>query len=111
MWAQLRPLDLVEVLKYPFSTGEAEQIVLKQLNSRTRRDFGGDVWKFVEQANSLGIKDIDAGIEYGMLRLAEPRLVPSVLVLAPPVSEPSASLSISVKTSDQGSPGTGGVSR
>jgi hypothetical protein len=56
--AQLSPQDLAEVLKYPFCTGEAEQIVLKQLDSKTQRNFGGDVWKFVEQANSLGIKDI-----------------------------------------------------
>ena len=50
--------NLAEVLKYPFCTGEAEQIVLKQLEAMTGRDFGGDVWKFVEQADSLGIKDI-----------------------------------------------------
>ena len=56
--AQLSPQDLAEVLKYPFCTGEAEQIVLKQSDSKTQRNFGGDVWKFVEQANSLGIKDI-----------------------------------------------------
>ena len=57
MCAQLRPQDLAEVLKYPFSTGEAEQIVLNQLE-KTGRKFGGDVWKFVEQADLLGIKDI-----------------------------------------------------
>jgi hypothetical protein len=34
--------------------------VLDQLKAKTQRDFGGDVWKFVEQANSLGIKDIDS---------------------------------------------------
>jgi len=56
--AQLHHEELAEVLKYPFCTGDAEQIVLKQLNSETQRDFGGDVWKFVEQANLLGIKDI-----------------------------------------------------
>ena len=56
--AQLSPQDLAEVLKYPFCTGEAEQIVLNQLEAKTQRNFGGDVWKFVEQADSLGIKDI-----------------------------------------------------
>src|SRR5258707_1283180 len=35
--AQLRPQDLSEVLKYPFSTGGAEQIVLKQLEAKTGR--------------------------------------------------------------------------
>jgi hypothetical protein len=56
--AQLPTEDLVEALKFPFCTGEAEQIVLDQLNSKSHQDFGGDVWKFVEQADSLGIKDI-----------------------------------------------------
>jgi hypothetical protein len=58
--AQLSQQDLSELLKYPFCTGEAEQIVLKELNSQTHRDFGEDVWKFVEQADSLGIKDVDS---------------------------------------------------
>ena len=58
--AQLPPQELAEVLKIPFCTGEAEQIVLKQLKEMTGRNFGGNVWKFVEQAGSLGIKDIDS---------------------------------------------------
>ena len=57
--AQLSPQDLAELLKYPFCTGEAEQIVLDQLKAKTQRDFGGDVWKFVAQAESLGVKDVD----------------------------------------------------
>ena len=56
--AQLRPQDLAEVLKYPFCTGDAEQIVLLQLEAKISRNFGGNVWKFVEQADALGIKDI-----------------------------------------------------
>ena len=56
--AELGPRDLAEVLKYPFCTGEAEQIVLLQLEAKTSRDFGGNVWKFAEQADALGIKDI-----------------------------------------------------
>jgi hypothetical protein len=58
--AQLRTEDLAQVLKYPFCTGEAEQIVLNQLQTKTQRYFGGDVWKFVEQADSLSIKEIDS---------------------------------------------------
>jgi hypothetical protein len=58
--AQLRTEDLVEVLKYPFCTGEAEQIVLLQLEAKTGRDFAGNVWKFVEQADSLAIKDVSS---------------------------------------------------
>jgi general stress protein YciG len=56
--AQLGPQDLVEVLKYPFSTGVAEQIVVNQLEAKTGRDFAGNVWKFAEQAAALGIKNI-----------------------------------------------------
>jgi hypothetical protein len=33
--------------------------MLAELESRTGKSFGGDVWKFVEQANSLGIKGLD----------------------------------------------------
>jgi hypothetical protein len=56
--AQLRTEELAEVLKYPFCTDEAEQIVLEQLKAKAQLDFGGNVWKFVEQADSLGVKDI-----------------------------------------------------
>jgi hypothetical protein len=34
--------------------------VIDQLNSKSHQDFGGDAWKFVEQADSLGIKDISS---------------------------------------------------
>ena len=55
----LAPQDLAEVLKWPFAVGEAETIVLASLEKKTGQEFGGDVWKFVEQADSLGIKDIE----------------------------------------------------
>jgi hypothetical protein len=42
------------VLKYPFCTGEAEQIVLHAISS----NFEGNGRTFVEQAEALGIKDI-----------------------------------------------------
>ena len=58
--AQLRTQDLAEVLKYPFCTGKAEQIVLDQLKAITGRDFDGNVWRCVEQADSLGVKDVDS---------------------------------------------------
>jgi hypothetical protein len=51
--AQLQPQDCAEVLKYPFSVGEAEQIVLSAFP-----DFGGNVWKFVGRADALRIKDV-----------------------------------------------------
>src|SRR5271166_4287336 len=56
--AQLRPQNLAQVLKYPFCTGEGEQIVLDELETKIGRQFGRDMWKFVEEADSLGIKDI-----------------------------------------------------
>ena len=56
--AQLHTQDLSELLKYPFCTGEGEQIVLDQLKAITGRDFGGNVWRLVEEANGLDIKDI-----------------------------------------------------
>jgi hypothetical protein len=52
--AQLRPQDLAEVLKYPFCTGDAEQIILNAISP----NFSGTLWKFVEQADALDIKDI-----------------------------------------------------
>jgi hypothetical protein len=55
MCAKLRLQDLVEVLKYPFCTGEAEQSVLKAIDLK----FGSNLWEFVERADDLGIKDID----------------------------------------------------
>ena len=57
--------DLAEVLKWPFCVGEAQQIVLaeleRQLTEKFQRpiSFGGDVWKFVAQGESLGIKNLD----------------------------------------------------
>jgi hypothetical protein len=60
VYAQLPTEDLAETLKYPFCTGEAEQIALDQLKTKTQRNFGGDVWIFIEQASSLGIKDVDS---------------------------------------------------
>ncbi|MGH8547276.1 MAG: hypothetical protein ACRERU_01485 [Methylococcales bacterium] len=54
----LAPRDLAEAVKWPFTGGEAEKIVLASLDKKTGKQFGGDVWKFVEQAESLGIKNI-----------------------------------------------------
>jgi hypothetical protein len=56
----LSPQALAEVLKWPFTVGEAEKIVLTELERQTGRTFDGDVWKFVEQAQSLGITGLDA---------------------------------------------------
>jgi len=57
--ALIDPQDLAEVLKWPFTVGEAEKITLAELENKTGRKFGGNIWKFVEQAPSLGIKNIE----------------------------------------------------
>ena len=62
--ALLQPLskeELVEVLKWPFCVGEAEKLVLAELERKLTEEFkrpiafGGDLGKLVEQAESLGI--------------------------------------------------------
>ena len=60
LYALLGTQDLTELLKWPFCVGEAEKIALAELENKTGRKFGGDIWKFVEQAPSLGIKNLDA---------------------------------------------------
>jgi len=57
--ALLSSQDLAEVLKWPFCVGEAEKIVLAELEKKTGKVFGGSVWKFVDQAPALGIKNLD----------------------------------------------------
>ncbi len=49
------------MLKWPFCVGEAEKLVLAELERKLTEEFkrpiafGGDLGKFVEQAESLGI--------------------------------------------------------
>jgi hypothetical protein len=50
------PAGSPEVPKYPCCTGEAEQIVRDAISP----NFGGNLWKFLEQAKSPSIKDIDS---------------------------------------------------
>jgi energy-coupling factor transporter ATP-binding protein EcfA2 len=57
--ALLTPQELAEALKWPYCVGEGQKLLLAELGKKTRRDFGGDVWKFVEQADSLGIRGLD----------------------------------------------------
>jgi hypothetical protein len=61
--AQLPPQELAEVLKFPFCTGEAEQIVLNELQAKTDRNFDGSIWEFVKQADALAIKGIDSPVQ------------------------------------------------
>ena len=60
VYSLLTTNELIEVLKWPFCVGEAQKLVLTELEKRTPRKFGGDVWKFVEQVNSPGIPGFDA---------------------------------------------------
>ena len=54
------------MLKWPLCVGEAEQVVLAELEKQLTKEFkrpisfGGDAWKFAEQAGSLGISNLDA---------------------------------------------------
>jgi hypothetical protein len=70
--------DLAEVLKWPFCVGEIRQMVLSELEKKTGLTFGGDVWKFVEQAPGLGIHNINEPpkrpiIEDALAELQPPR--------------------------------------
>jgi hypothetical protein len=58
--AALGPQELAEVLKWPFCVGEPQRMVFAELEKKTGARFDGDLWKFVEQAPALGIKDIEA---------------------------------------------------
>jgi hypothetical protein len=58
--ALLTTQELAEVLKWPFCVGEAQKLVLAELGKRTHRDFGGDVWNFVDQVDSLGVHGLNA---------------------------------------------------
>jgi hypothetical protein len=51
--------ELAEVLKWPFCVGEARKLVLGGLEKVAERTFGGDLWKFVEQAPALSINNFD----------------------------------------------------
>jgi hypothetical protein len=59
--AQLSVDSLVEALKWPLSVGEAEQLLLAELELRLTEkrgspvQFGGNLGRFVEQAEALGI--------------------------------------------------------
>jgi energy-coupling factor transporter ATP-binding protein EcfA2 len=51
--------ELADVLKWPFCVGEAQKLVLAELERKTLHSFGGDAWKFVEQVESLGINGLN----------------------------------------------------
>jgi hypothetical protein len=51
--------ELAGALKWPFCVGEAQKLVFAELEKKIGRNFDGDVWKFVEQVDSLGIVGLD----------------------------------------------------
>jgi hypothetical protein len=59
----LNAKELAEVLKWPFCVGEAQKLVFAELEKKTKekngRTFDSDVWKFVQQVDSLGINGLD----------------------------------------------------
>jgi hypothetical protein len=55
--------ELAGILKWPVCVGDAERIVLRELEQQTGRKFDGDVWKFAAQAGSLGITDLEGPAE------------------------------------------------
>jgi hypothetical protein len=48
-------LELIELLKAPFCTGEARQTLLKMIESQTKLKFDGNPWKLVASAKEAGI--------------------------------------------------------
>ena len=61
--ALLNAVELAEMLKWPFCVGEAQKLVFAELEKKIKekngRTFDGDVWKFVQQVDSLGINGLD----------------------------------------------------
>jgi hypothetical protein len=55
----LTAATVIQLLKYPMCVGPPRDSLLRCLETRTGRLFGGDVWRLVEQASDLGL-DADA---------------------------------------------------
>jgi hypothetical protein len=60
--ASLSKQQLSEVLKWPVCVGEAQKLVLAALEKKLEppQNFDGDVWKFVEQVDSLGLRGVNS---------------------------------------------------
>ena len=46
---------VINLLKFPTCVGPPRDCLLRCLETRTGRAFGGDVWRLVEQASELGL--------------------------------------------------------
>lgn len=46
---------VINLLKYPMCVGPSRDSLLRSLETRTGRAFGGNVWRLVEQASDLGL--------------------------------------------------------
>lgn len=57
---RLSPQDLAEVLKWPVSTGEAQRIVVAELERKSGQKFGGDLFTLAEQAQAMRISALNA---------------------------------------------------
>lgn len=56
---QLDNETLVDLLKWPSCRGEAERLVLSELDERYKMNSNGDLWKFVEMARGLGFSGLN----------------------------------------------------
>jgi len=57
--ALLTAQELADVLKWPLCVGEAQRLVLVELGKRSNREFGGDLWTFVQQVDSPGVPGLN----------------------------------------------------
>ena len=46
---------VINLLKFPMCVGPPRDSLLRSLETRTGKAFGGDVWRLVEQASDLGL--------------------------------------------------------
>jgi Novel STAND NTPase 1/TIR domain len=51
--------ELAEVLKWPFCVGDAQKLVFAELKRKIGRPFDGDLSKFIEQVDSLGVDGVN----------------------------------------------------
>ena len=52
---EIKTTELVELLKSPFCTGDAQQSLLRMIEAQTKLSFEGNPWKLVEQAKAAGL--------------------------------------------------------
>ncbi len=68
----LQSADLVDLLKWPCSLGEAQNLILAGLSAKLKRDFQSDIWQFAYQVSSGGLTgfDLDSPVERPRAKLS-----------------------------------------